>query len=41
VKLAPKRYGEKLEISGDQDSPLKIEKIERVIVDQSSQKKTD
>lgn len=38
-KLAPKRYGEKLEISGDQDSPLKIEKIERVIVDQATQKK--
>ncbi len=38
-KLAPKRYGEKLEISGDQDSPLKIEKIERVIVDQSQFKK--
>lgn len=40
-KLAPKRYGEKLEISGDQDSPLKIEKIERVIVDQSTQSKAD
>ena len=40
-KLAPKRYGEKLEISGDQDSPLKIEKIERVIVDQSAQSKKD
>lgn len=40
-KLAPKRYGEKLEISGDPDSPLKIEKIERVIVDQSGKSKAD
>lgn len=37
-KLAPKRYGEKLEISGDQDSPLKIERIERVLIDASARK---
>lgn len=37
-KLAPKRYGEKLEISGDQDAPLKIEKIERVLIDASARK---
>ncbi len=37
-KLAPKRYGEKLEISGDENSPLKIEKIERVLIDASARK---
>lgn len=32
-KMAPKRYGEKLAVSGDDNMPaLKIEKIERVIV---------
>lgn len=31
-KLAPKKYGEKLEIAGDQDNPLLINKIERIIV---------
>jgi len=30
-KLAPKKWGEKLELSGDPDSPL-LQKIERVIV---------
>ena len=30
-KLAPKKYGDKLELSGDADAPL-ITKIERVIV---------
>lgn len=30
-KLAPKRYGEKLELSGDPESPL-VQRIERVIV---------
>ena len=38
-KWDPKRYGDKLTVAGDQDSPLKIEKIERVIVDQATQKK--
>ena len=34
-KLAPKKYGDKLEVSGDAANPLsiKIEKIQRVIVD--------
>ena len=31
-KLAPKKYGDKIEVSGDADSPLKIERIERVVV---------
>ena len=31
-KLAPKRYGDKLELSGDAENPLMIQKIERVIV---------
>lgn len=32
AKLAPKKYGDKLELSGDQDNPIAITKIERVIV---------
>jgi hypothetical protein len=32
-KLRPKKYGEKLEIAGDPDAPVKIETIQRVIVD--------
>ena len=32
-KLAPKRYGDKIEIAGDPDAPVKIETIKRVIVD--------
>lgn len=31
-KLAPKKYGDKLELSGDPDRPVAIQKIERVIV---------
>lgn len=31
-KLAPKKYGDRLELTGDADSPLVIQKIERVIV---------
>ena len=33
-KLAPKKYGDKLELTGDDKSPLTIERIERVIVKQ-------
>lgn len=33
-KLAPKKYGDKLELSGDDKSPLTIQRIERVIVKQ-------
>ena len=32
-KLRPKKYGDKLEIAGDPDAPVKIETIKRVIVD--------
>lgn len=35
-KLAPKRYGDKLELSGDPDRPLAIQKIERVVVKQKN-----
>lgn len=31
-KLAPKKFGDKLELSGDAENPLAIERIERVIV---------
>ncbi len=31
-KLAPKKYGDKLELTGDPDRPLAIQKIERVVV---------
>jgi hypothetical protein len=32
-KLRPKKYGERIELAGDENSPLKIETIQRVIVD--------
>ena len=32
-KLAPKKYGDKLELTGDETAPLSIQKIERVIID--------
>lgn len=38
-KWDPKRYGDRLTVAGDENSPLKIEKIERVIVDQSQSTK--
>jgi hypothetical protein len=31
-KLAPKKYGEKLEVSGDAANPIAIQRIERVVV---------
>ena len=31
-KLAPKKYGEKIELSGDAANPIAIQRIERVIV---------
>lgn len=31
-KLAPKKWGDKIEVSGDSENPLKIERIERVVV---------
>jgi hypothetical protein len=33
AKWDPKRYGDKLELSGDPDRPIALQKIERVIVD--------
>jgi len=32
-KLRPKKYGEKLELSGDSDNPLTIQTIKRVVID--------
>lgn len=31
-KLAPKKYGDKLELTGDPDRPVAIQRIERVVV---------
>tara|TARA_R110000744_G_scaffold130273_1_gene237920 strand:- start:117 stop:533 length:417 start_codon:yes stop_codon:yes gene_type:complete len=31
-KMAPKKYGDKLELSGDEHAPIPIQRIERVIV---------
>lgn len=31
-KLAPKRYGERVTLAGDEDAPVAIQKIERVVV---------
>lgn len=31
-KLAPKKYGDKIEVSGDAENPIAIQKIERVVV---------
>lgn len=31
-KLAPKKYGDRMLLAGDENSPLQIEKIERVVV---------
>jgi len=31
-KLAPKKYGDKLELSGDAENPIAVQRIERVIV---------
>lgn len=31
-KLAPKKYGDKIEVSGDPDRPVAIQKIERVVI---------
>ncbi len=31
-KMAPKKYGDKLELSGDEQAPIPIQRIERVII---------
>ena len=36
AKWDPKRYGEKLELSGDENNPLTIQTIKRVIIDPSN-----
>jgi hypothetical protein len=35
-KMAPKRYGDKLTHAGDEEAPIKVERIERVIVRSSN-----
>lgn len=35
-KLFPRKYGDKIEVTGDPDRPLAIEKIERVIVNRKA-----
>ena len=35
-KLRPKKYGDRLELAGDPDAPVKIETIKRVIIDPSN-----
>jgi len=32
-KMAPRKYGDKLELTGDENAPVNIQKIERVIID--------
>jgi hypothetical protein len=32
ARLAPKKYGDKLELAGDPERPLAIERIERVVI---------
>lgn len=32
-KLAPKKYGEKLTLAGDDDQPLRVETIQRRVID--------
>lgn len=33
AKMKPKKYGEKLELAGDKDNPIKYSVVERVIID--------
>lgn len=40
-KLAPKKYGDKIELSGDANNPIAIAKIERVIVDGQAKRVED
>ena len=32
-KLAPKRYGDKVTLAGDEQNPLKVEAVRRVVID--------
>jgi hypothetical protein len=36
AKLAPKRYGDKITLAGDEANPLKIEAIRRVMIDDNA-----
>lgn len=38
-KLAPKRYGERLTVAGDEAAPLKVEQITRIVVDPANDDK--
>jgi hypothetical protein len=35
-KLAPKRYGDKVTLAGDDENPLKVETIKRVMIDDNA-----
>ena len=35
-KLAPKRYGDKITLAGDEENPLKVETIKRVMIDDNA-----
>lgn len=37
AKWAPKKYGEKVALSGDGDAPLRVDQITRIVVDPKSQ----
>lgn len=41
AKVAHRRYGDKLELSGDVDNPITVQRIERVIVDRALPAKPD
>lgn len=38
ARLAPKKYGDKLELAGDPQRPLSIERIERVVINAKNAK---
>lgn len=40
-KLQPKKYGDRLQLAGDEESPVVIKKVERVILDQPARKDDD
>lgn len=40
-KLAPKKYGDRLMVAGDEDNPLVVTKIERKVVDERSEDSND
>lgn len=40
-KLAPKKYGDRLTVSGDDDNPVVIQKIERKVIDTTFEEEVD